>query len=273
MKGRADGTTASGNPRPLRVLWVTDKLGYEDGLHDVGHSYLDVFPVLKGVEVIPAVLRSSPDLARQLQARQIPLRELHHGKFDPRTLWTLLRCIRTEQVDVLHLHGYGAAAFGRLAGWLTGTPAILHQYDSPVRVPWYVRFSDRVLSRTTSHAIASSESAKEFCVSQRSLPSDQVLVWQGGVSGALVHHGESRAALRRRLGVQILGTGQRELDDLLVSAFAADHPDPDTLRSEVGANRVAEHAQHQQPGSLVIGSRRLRWEVSCDQQHRCSVIQ
>jgi glycosyltransferase involved in cell wall biosynthesis/putative flippase GtrA len=187
---------------PLHVLWLADKLGYGDRLHDVGLCYASVLPALREVEVIPAVLRSTNGVASQLQARGIPVRQLRHGRFDPRTLWTLIRLIRRERIDVLHLHGYGASAFGRVAAWLTRTPAILHQYDSFSQAPWYGRLSDRLLSRMTSWAIAASQSAKEFCMEERAIPGQQILVWHNGVSADTpAVDGRQRAAVRERLGI------------------------------------------------------------------------
>ena len=37
------------------------------------------------------------------------------SKFDPATLPALLKVIDRKQIDILHLHGYGATTFGRLA--------------------------------------------------------------------------------------------------------------------------------------------------------------
>ena len=48
-------------------------------------------------------------------------------KFDPATLTGLLKIIDRKQIDVLHLHGYGATTFGRLAG------AMQRHADDPAR--------------------------------------------------------------------------------------------------------------------------------------------
>ena len=122
---------------PLRVLWLADKLGYGDRLHGGGRYYLMVVPALRAaqVDVIPAVLRSTNGLAGQFAAQGIALRQLRRGRFDPRALWALIRCIRRDRVDVLHVHGYGATLFGRLAGRLTRTPVIVHQHDASARAP------------------------------------------------------------------------------------------------------------------------------------------
>ena len=187
----------------LCVLLLADKLGYGDRLHGGGRYYLMVVPALRaaGVDVIPAVLRSTNGLAGQFTAHGIALRQLRHGRFDPRTLWSLVRCIRRERVDALHLHGYGAALFGRLAGWLTRTPVIVHQHDSSVRAPWYGRWLDRWLSPLTSQAIAVSDAVKTFCVRERGLAPERVTVLPNGVQPAKPPAAEELVRWRQALGV------------------------------------------------------------------------
>ena len=57
------------------------------------------------------------DLSEEtLDALGVDISYLHRGKFDPATLTALLKIIDRKQIDILHLHGYGATTFGRLAG-------------------------------------------------------------------------------------------------------------------------------------------------------------
>lgn len=166
---------------PLRVLWVADKLSYGDRLHGVGRYFLAVLPAMRNVEAIAAVLRSANGVAKQFDAHGIPLRELRQGRMNPLTWWTLARVIRRDRIDVLHVHGYGASTFGRLAGWLTHTPVVVHQHDSISRAPWYGRVLDRLCSPLTARAIAVSDSVKRFCIEERGLDSQCVTVLPNGI--------------------------------------------------------------------------------------------
>ncbi len=200
---------------PLRVLWLADKLGYGDRLHGGGRYYLMVVPALRAaqVDVIPAVLRSTNGLAGQFAAQGIALRQLRRGRFDPRALWALIRCIRRERVDVLHVHGYGATLFGRLAGRLTRTPVIVHQHDASARAPWYGRWLDRGLSPLTSQAVAVSGAVKAFCVQERGLDPERVTVLPNGVQPAAPPTPEElaqwRAALRVPARARLVGSATR----------------------------------------------------------------
>ena len=63
------------------------------------------------------------DLSEEtLDALGIDITYLERGKFDPRTLFDLLRVIDAKKTDVLHLHGYGATTFGRVAAAMRGIP-------------------------------------------------------------------------------------------------------------------------------------------------------
>lgn len=243
-----------------KVLWLADKLGYGDQLHDVGRFYLAVLPHLAGVRVIPAVLRATPGLLAQLARHGVHVQGWHLARFDLRTLGRVVQCIRRERIDVLHVHGYGASTFGRLAGWLTRTPVIVHQHDSAAEAPGYVRLLDRLLAPLTAQAIAVSETAKEFCIEGRSLPPTRVQVWHNGVTVAPhLPDPVGRARLRRALGVpeghHVIGTigrltTEKGLRYLLDAAARVIQLRPPTLLLIIGEGvlRPALEAQAQRLG-------------------------
>ena len=185
----------------MRALWVADKLGYADRMHGVGAYFKYVLPAMPSGSVIPVVLRCSDQLDRQLASAGVSLRRLQHMKMDPRTLVSLLRIIRREQIDLLHLHGYGASTFGRLAARLTGRPAIIHQHDSIRDAPWYGRAADRGLSRWTYCALAVSEPVAEYCVEARSMSRDKVNVLVNAVPAPEPHSETTLKAWREELAI------------------------------------------------------------------------
>ena len=78
------------------------------------------------------------DLSEEtLDALGIDITYLERSKFDPTTLPALLRIIDRKQIDILHLHGYGATTFGRLAGALRGIPTIVHEHANLTDTPWF----------------------------------------------------------------------------------------------------------------------------------------
>src|SRR4030095_11677503 len=78
------------------------------------------------------------DLSEEtLDSLGIDITYLHKGKVDPATLTHLLKIIDQKQIDILHLHGYGATTFGRLAGAMRRLPTILHEHANLTDTPWF----------------------------------------------------------------------------------------------------------------------------------------
>ena len=111
-----------------------------------------------------------------LDALGIEIEYLHRSKFDPATLPALLKIVDRRKVDVLHLHGYGATTFGRLAGAMRGLPTIVHEHANLTDTPWFQKVADRVLEPYTDLAIAVSESTAEFVRTARLIKPERVKV-------------------------------------------------------------------------------------------------
>ena len=122
------------------------------------------------------------DLSEEtLESHGIDITYLHKSKFDPSTLPALLKVMRQKQTDILHLHGYGATTFGRVAAGIKRVPAILHEHANLTDTPWFQKLADTVLEPETDIALAVSESTAEFVVKARQLPPDKVKVVYLGV--------------------------------------------------------------------------------------------
>lgn len=122
------------------------------------------------------------DLSEEtLEAQGIDITYLHRSKFDPRTLPALLEVIDRKQADILHLHGYGATTFGRVAGALRRIPTILHEHANLTDTPVYQKVADRLLEPYTDIAIAVSQSTADFVIRARQIPAAKVKVVYLGV--------------------------------------------------------------------------------------------
>jgi len=161
------------------------------------------------------------DLSEEtLESMGIDITYLHKSKFDPATLTALLKVIDRQQTDILHLHGYGATTFGRLAGWMRGIPTILHEHANLTGTPgsptWVTRVADRALAPATDLSIAVSKSTADFVVGERQMPAERVKVVYLGVpleEFSRTRTQEEMADARRELGAapdeMIVGTVTR----------------------------------------------------------------
>ena len=78
--------------------------------------------------------------------------------------------IDRKQIDILHLHGYGATTFGRMAAALRGIPTILHEHANLTDTPWFQKVADRLLEPYTDIALAVSKSTADFVIGARLVP-------------------------------------------------------------------------------------------------------
>jgi glycosyltransferase involved in cell wall biosynthesis len=122
------------------------------------------------------------DLSEEtLEAQGIDITYLHRSKFDPATLFDLLKVIDAKKIDVLHMHGYGATTFGRLAAAMRRLPAILHEHANLTDTPWFQKIADRLLEPSTDIALAVSRSTADFVTRARLIPPEKVKIVYLGV--------------------------------------------------------------------------------------------
>jgi glycosyltransferase involved in cell wall biosynthesis len=122
------------------------------------------------------------DLSEEtLESFGVDITYLHKSKFDPATLPALLKVIDRKQIDILHLHGYGATTFGRVAGGMRRLPTILHEHANLTDTPWFQKVADALLEPLTDIGIAVSQSTADFVIKARQMPPDKVKVVYLGV--------------------------------------------------------------------------------------------
>jgi glycosyltransferase involved in cell wall biosynthesis len=126
-------------------------------------------------------LRKKDTSEDTLESLGIDVTYLHKSKFDPATLPALLKVLDRKQADILHMHGYGATTFGRLAGAVRRIPTLLHEHANHTDTPLFQKAVDRVLARYTDLAIAVSRSTAEFVVRARQMPAERTKVVYLGV--------------------------------------------------------------------------------------------
>ena len=168
---------------PASVLHVCDKFGVAgSSIHGVSRLFSWWFPRYDPARFTVSLcgLKRPEPASRLLEEQGIPVRHLGRGRFDPRILGDLVRLARERQAAVLHVHGYAAADFGRLAARRVGAALVLHEHFADPRMPAYQGLADRMLAALTDRAIAVSGSTREFLVRERHVPRDKVrLIWNG----------------------------------------------------------------------------------------------
>jgi glycosyltransferase involved in cell wall biosynthesis len=170
--------------KTINVLQVCDHLGWEGSrMHGVKRLFGWMIPRFDPARFnVSLVSLRRKDLSEEtLEAQGIDITYLHRSRFDPLTLPDLLRVIDRKQIDVLHLHGYGATTFGRMAAGLRRLPVILHEHANLTDTPWFQKIADRLLEPYTDIAIAVSRSTADFVINARQVPRSKVKIVYLGV--------------------------------------------------------------------------------------------
>jgi len=253
----------------LNVLQVCDHLGWEGSrMHGVKRLFAWMIPRFDTSRFnVSLVSLRKKDLSEEtLESFGVDITYLHKSKFDPATLPALLKVIDRKQIDILHLHGYGATTFGRLAGAMRRIPTILHEHANLTNTPWFQKVADAALEPFTDIGIAVSQSTADFVINARKMPPDKVKVVYLGVpleEFSRPRSADEIAAARAELGIQpgqfVVGTVTR-LHDSKGNSFLVDaarlviNDRPGTRFYMVGEGPLLESLQ-QQARALGLGDR------------------
>src|SRR5262245_15294042 len=159
--------------KPLNILQVCDHLGWEGSrMHGVKRLFSWMIPRFdpERFKVSLVSLRRKDLSEETLEAQGIDITYLNRGKFDPLTPFDLLRVVDERRSDVLHVHGYGATTFGRLAAARRRLPTVLHEHANLTDTPWFQKVADRMLEPATDIALAVSKSTADFVIRARLIP-------------------------------------------------------------------------------------------------------
>jgi glycosyltransferase involved in cell wall biosynthesis len=170
--------------KKLNVLQVCDHLGWEGSrMHGVKRLFAWMIPRFDPARFdVSLVSLRRKDLSEEtLESFGVDITYLQKSRFDPSTLPALLKVIDRKQIDILHLHGYGATTFGRFAGGIRRIPTILHEHANLTDTPWFQKVADALLEPLTDIGIAVSQSTADFVVKARQMPPDKVKVVYLGV--------------------------------------------------------------------------------------------
>jgi len=191
---------------PASVLHVCDKFGVAgSSIHGVSRLFSWWFPRYDPARFTVSLcgLKRPEPASRLLEDQGIPVRHLGRGRFDPRILGDLVSMAREKRAAILHVHGYAAADFGRIAARRVGAGLVLHEHFADPRMPAYQGIADRLLSRFTDRAIAVSGSTRDFLVRRRHVSASRVrLIWNGAPLAEFAPVAAGVAlATRRELGL------------------------------------------------------------------------
>ena len=220
--------------RRLNIVQICDHLGWPGSrMHGVKRLFAWMIPAFDAERfTVTLISLRAPDTSEdRLEDYGIDVSYLSRSKFDPMTLPALLAELDRRGADILHMHGYGATTFGRLAAARRGWPTVLHEHANLTDTPWFQEVADRLLAPYTDLAIAVSRSTADFVTRARLVPASRTRVVYLGApvaEFARPHSDAEVGAARVALGLppdaRIVGTVTRLMpskgNEYLVAAAA-----------------------------------------------------
>jgi glycosyltransferase involved in cell wall biosynthesis len=200
-----------------KILHVIDKLSM-DGVNpsSVALCFIEWIKHrdARRYDVMVASLRSRDAASQRLEASGVKMFYVDKGKYSFANVGALTKIIRQEKIDLLHLHGYSAANFGRLASKKCGIPNVMHEWAVLKTLP-HQFVMDRWLSGKTDVAVGVSEGVKEFLAQGRCVPLDKIrVVWNGvNLNNFKTAEPDKIQAFREKFGItpeqKVVGTVTR----------------------------------------------------------------
>ncbi|MBN2412328.1 glycosyltransferase [candidate division KSB1 bacterium] len=128
---------------------------------------------------------------------------LGNGKYSVGNVTGLIKLVDREKIDLLHLHGYSSANFGRIAAREKGIPNIVHEHAILKILP-HQYLADFLLRKMTDSAIGVSGAVKEFLSKGRHVPAELIKIVYNGVNLEKFQKcgQETLANLRREFSLQ-----------------------------------------------------------------------
>jgi len=126
-----------------------------------------------------ASLRARDAAGTYLQQRGLEVFYIAKGKFSLANVQAIHALAAAHHVDLLHLHGYSSANFGRWAARRLNIPAVMHEHAILKILP-HQFLADRLLRNSTTVAVAVSRAVAQFLQEGRSVPRDKIeVIWNG----------------------------------------------------------------------------------------------
>ncbi len=191
--------------RPIRILHVIDKLSM-DGSNPsscatlIGEWATCLDPALFQVSVCTLPCARAP--GEILESKGIPVHYLGLSKYSPRNVFAISDLVERKRFDILHLHGYSSANFGRIASRLKGIGNIVHEHAVLDILP-HQYAADRMLRGLTDVAVAVSDSVRDFMIRGRSIPESKIRIIYNGIRADRFRRSDRAAVAKKRAELQI----------------------------------------------------------------------
>lgn len=167
----------------INIAHICDKFGVGgSSIHGVSRLFTWWWPEFDRdrFNVSLVGLRPADASAQEIADHGIKAIHLSKSKFDPTTFGALKNYIKQHDIDILHVHGYGACNFGRLLRKPANVKVLQHEHVVDPNMPEYQKWVDRLLRNQFDIGIAVSRDVKDFMAGPRHMIADRIRVIYNG---------------------------------------------------------------------------------------------
>lgn len=244
-------------PKHIRLMHIADKLSM-DGLNPNSCAILlnnwITHTDPKQFSITVCSLKALDPGGKFLEEKGISVYYLGQGKYSPKNIDAICNLIEAEKIDLVHLHGYSAGNFGRIAARKKGILNIVHEH-AVLKIRPHQYIVDFLLRKHTDAAVTVSQAVKEFVIRGRNIPSHKIHVIGNGIKleafkkcGATENQ-NLRSALKIPENRRIVGTVTRLRSEKGVAVFIEAMPKiiaafPDVFFLIVGDGPLRSQLEH-----------------------------
>lgn len=169
--------------KPIRLMHIVDKLSM-DGLNPNSCAILlkdwITHTDIGQYSITVCSFRASDPGGKFLEKHGITVHYLGLGKYSPKNIDAICKLIEENKIDLVHLHGYSAANFGRIASRKKGISNIVHEH-AVLKIRPHQYIVDFLLRKHTNLAVTVSHAVKTFVIRGRSIPPSKIHVIGNGI--------------------------------------------------------------------------------------------
>ena len=166
----------------IKILHVIDKLTM-DGKNpsSCARLFAEWIPRHDKTQFLLKVvsLRARDKAGEYLEENGIDVHYINKGKLSFANIQEIEKLIKQFNIDIIHLHGYSSANFGRVAAHKQSIQSVMHEH-AILKVQPHQFLVDKLLRQRTDTAVAVSKAVKHFMMNGRSVPAEKInVIWNG----------------------------------------------------------------------------------------------
>ena len=190
----------------INLLILVDKFDYHgSSINGPTRNYSWLIKRIdkKNFNVFLYALRKGGQSKEIFKREGVHIKYLNLQKFNPLTLLFVIKIIKINDIDILHLQGYGSVLFGQLAGRILRKTTIIKEEWVDHNIGPLQRILERLLNLSADKVIAISNYAKKFLIEKKGVKESKIATIPNGIPLDSFRNADAAVGsdIRRSMGI------------------------------------------------------------------------